>query len=168
MDYGQAGIRETLRHLLAMKRLGLKAYAGLGVNRRRASRTELIKVKSGNFGFAAIGIASDYRGYGNHSMQMDFNSAADLRLVLEHFRRARADFRILSIHHGIEGLSIVDGEDIALWLQAVERGNAALVAGHHAHVPRAVAIHKGSVIFFGLGNFLHDGTADLTNLGLCS
>ena len=36
-----------------------------------------------------------------------------------------------------------------------------MVIGHHAHVVRGVEMHKGKVIFYGLGNFLIRGARDM-------
>ena len=61
-----------------------------------------------------------------------------------------------------------DARQFAEW-----RGNAALhdgidlIVGHHAHVVRGVEIAGNSLIFYGLGNFLHHGTADMTAKGIC-
>ena len=42
-----------------------------------------------------------------------------------------------------------------------------LIVGHHAHVVRGVELAGKSLIFYGLGNFLHHGTADITGKGIC-
>ena len=43
-----------------------------------------------------------------------------------------------------------------------------LIVGHHAHVVRGVEMTpNGSLIFYGLGNFLHLGTANMTSSGIC-
>ena len=41
-----------------------------------------------------------------------------------------------------------------------------LIVGHHAHVVRGVEF-AASLIFYGLGNFLHLGTANMTSSGIC-
>jgi hypothetical protein len=62
-----------------------------------------------------------------------------------------------------------DATQITQW-----RGEAAcadgidLIVGHHAHVVRGVEMTpNGSLIFYGLGNFLHLGTANMTSSGVC-
>ncbi len=51
--------------------------------------------------------------------------------------------------------------------QAAKKDGIDLVVGHHAHVVRGVEIAGKSLIFYGLGNFLHQGTADITGKGVC-
>ena len=77
-------------------------------------------------------------------------------------------FRILSIHYGIEGRVRTDKKQIKEWRGlAARQSKIDLIIGHHAHVPRAVERAGDSVIFYGLGNFLHHGTADMSKKGIC-
>jgi poly-gamma-glutamate capsule biosynthesis protein CapA/YwtB (metallophosphatase superfamily) len=171
MDYGEAGLRDTLRSVKDMQPLGLKAYAGAGLNREEASRPKRVSIKGALFAFGAIGIVGGgitrQRAGTRDAGLVDFDSDDDFSLVLRRLMATRADYRILSIHHGIEGRAVVDAEDIERWRQAAREGGLNLIAGHHAHVARGVEIYKGAVIFYGLGNFLHFGTGDLTKLDRC-
>jgi len=79
-----------------------------------------------------------------------------------------AGYRILSIHYGIEGQVRTDARQIAEWRrQAALKDGIDLIVGHHAHVVRGVEIAGSSLIFYGLGNFLHHGTANMTSKGIC-
>jgi Bacterial capsule synthesis protein PGA_cap len=171
MDYGEAGLRDTLRSVKDMQALGLKAYAGAGLNRDEASRPKRVRVKGALIAFGAIGIVGNgtirQRAGNLNPGLVDIDSDDDLSLVLRRLMTAPADYRILSIHHGIEGRAVVDAEDIERWRRAVREGGLHLIAGHHAHVARGVEVYKGAVIFYGLGNFLHHGTGDLTKLDRC-
>nr|MDJ0513771.1 CapA family protein [Methyloceanibacter sp.] len=42
-----------------------------------------------------------------------------------------------------------------------------LIVGHHPHVAQGVERVGDKVIFYGLGNFLHPGTAAMQRFGLC-
>ena len=50
---------------------------------------------------------------------------------------------------------------------AAQKDGIDLIVGHHAHVVRGVEIAGQSLIFYGLGNFLHQGTADMNGKGVC-
>ena len=79
-----------------------------------------------------------------------------------------ADYRILSIHYGLEGRVVPDERQRADWrIFAAEEKGVDLIIGHHPHVAQGVEIDGKSLIFYGLGNFLHPGTAEMTRFGLC-
>ena len=79
-----------------------------------------------------------------------------------------ADYRILSIHYGLEGRVMPDDRELADWrgFAAGEKG-IDLIVGHHAHVAQGVEMDGKSLIFYGMGNFAHPGTAELKRFGIC-
>ena len=79
-----------------------------------------------------------------------------------------ADYRILSIHYGLEGRVVPDQRQLDEWrgFAAGEKG-IDLIVGHHPHVAQGVEMDGKSLIFYGLGNFLHPGTAEMTRFGIC-
>ena len=79
-----------------------------------------------------------------------------------------ADYRILSIHYGLEGRVVPDDRQLADWRGfAAETKGIDLIVGHHPHVALGVELNAKSLIFYGLGNFLHPGTAEMTRFGIC-
>ncbi len=79
-----------------------------------------------------------------------------------------ADYRILSIHYGLEGRVVPDDRQLADWREFAAREKGIdLIVGHHPHVAQGVEIDDKSLIFYGLGNFLHPGTAEMTRFGIC-
>jgi poly-gamma-glutamate synthesis protein (capsule biosynthesis protein) len=79
-----------------------------------------------------------------------------------------ADYRILSIHYGLEGRVEPDDRQIADWRGfAAEQKGVDLILGHHPHVAQGVEINGKSLIFYGLGNFVHPGTTEMKRFGLC-
>ena len=75
---------------------------------------------------------------------------------------------MLSIHYGTEGHVRTDKRQIREWRRhAAMRKDIDLIVGHHAHVVRGVEIVNGKIIFYGLGNFLHHGTPDISRRGPC-
>ncbi len=172
MDYGPAGLEQTLAHVGALRRSGLKAASGLGRNREAASRPEIVETKGAKIGFSAIGIVTNnlerHRAGEAKPGQIAYRFDDDFNLVRKRLKDASADIRILSIHYGTEGEVRADARQIAEW-----RGKAAredgfdIVVGHHAHVVRGVEMTGSSLIMYGLGNFLHHGTANITGKGVC-
>ena len=80
----------------------------------------------------------------------------------------RPQYRILSIHYGEEGRVRADAKQFADYRGlAAQKDGIDLIVGHHAHVVRGVEIAGQSLIFYGLGNFLHQGTADMNGKGVC-
>lgn len=172
MDYKVAGLKETLRHMQPLKAQGLKAYAGIGANREEASRPQLLDVKGSRVAFSAIGIVTNnlarHRAGKNKPGQIAYRFDDDYRLSVNRLAATESDYQILSIHYGVEGRVRTDARQIKQWRGlAAKQKNIDLVIGHHAHVPRAVERVGNSVIFYGLGNFLHHGTANMGKKGIC-
>ncbi len=172
MDYKVAGLNETLRHIRPLKNEGLKAYAGIGANREEASRPQLIKMKGSTVAFSAIGIVTNnlsrHRAGKNKPGQIAYRFDDDYRLSVDRLAKTKSDYQILSIHYGVEGRVRTDARQIKQWRGlAARKKKIDLVIGHHAHVPRAVERVGNSVIFYGLGNFLHHGTANMGKKGIC-
>ncbi len=171
MDFGEAGLRETLRHVAPMQKLGLKAYAGIGLNREEASRSHVVDAGSAKVAFSAMGIVTNnlerHRAGPEKPGQIAYRFADDMELSVDRLLEPKADYRMLSIHYGVEGYVRADGEQLSNWRRMADSG-VDLVVGHHAHVVRGVEMTKnGGVIFYGLGNFMHHGTANITGNHVC-
>jgi len=92
----------------------------------------------------------------------------DFETVVNRLAGMEADYRILSIHYGLEGRVVPDKRQLDDWrgLAARQKG-IDLIVGHHPHVAQGVELNGKSLIFYGLGNFLHPGTAEMTRFGIC-
>jgi len=172
MDYGPAGLRETLKHIGAIPKSRLKAAAGLGLNSAEAGKPHVMRVKGADIAFSALGIVTNnlgrHRAGKNKPGQMAYRFDDDFRETLARLTAAPADFRMLSIHYGVEGQVRTDARQIRDYRKTAAIQNGVnLVIGHHAHVVRAVERAGSSVIFYGLGNFIHHGTANMTAKGIC-
>jgi len=173
MDYGVAGLKETLKHIGALEKERLAVAAGIGMNRDAAATPKRVNVKGSDIAFAAIGIVTNnlarHRAGPNQPGQIAYRFDDDFAEVRKRLTAAPAAYRILSIHYGIEGQVRADAKQIAEWRGlAAQKDGIDLIVGHHAHVVRAVELTtKGRLIFYGLGNFLHHGTADMTAKGIC-
>lgn len=172
MDYGPEGLEETLNHMEPLYKKGLLAAAGIGRNREQASRPFLIDVRGSRIAFAAIGIVTNnlerHRAGPDKPGQIAYRFDADWAEVQKRLIDMPANYRILSIHYGQEGYVQTDQRQITEWRrEAALKNGIDLIVGHHAHVVRGVEIAGKSVIFYGLGNFLHHGTANMTGNPIC-
>jgi len=172
MDYGVPGLKETLKHVGALEKERLAVATGIGLNREEAATPKRVNVKGTDIAFASIGIVTNnlarHRAGPNRPGQIAYRFDDDFAEVRRRLVAAPAAYRILSIHYGIEGRVRADAKQIAEWQnQAALHDHIDLIVGHHAHVVRGVEIAGGSLIFYGLGNFLHLGTANMTAKGIC-
>lgn len=172
MDYGVAGLAETLKHLKPLRAHGLLGYGGIGDNRAEAMRPETIDVGGGSIAFASIGIVTNnlarHRAGATTPGQIAYRFDDDFADVTNALVGTDAAYRILSIHYGIEGRVRADDLQKKEWrgIAVAEKG-IDLVVGHHAHVVRGVERVGKGLVFYGLGNFLHHGTANMGGKGIC-
>ena len=169
MDFGYEGTRETMRNLdLLAAEGGLIAYAGLGTDRDAAAAPKLFDLRGRHIAFSAIGIASSGTADADHPDQLAYQTDRDFNAVVAQLRAAPADFRILSVHHGNEfEVRTADDDRDRLHNRALLRAGIDLIVGHHQHVVAGVELTQGKVIFYGLGNFLHLGTQDMSAFDIC-
>lgn len=171
MDFGPEGLRDTLKHSNALMKDGLLAHAGVGMNREEASRPKIVKAKDADVAFSAIGIVTNnlerHRAGDSRPGQIAYRFADDFRLTVDRLKEAKSDYKVLSIHYGIEGQVRADADQLTNWRREANSG-VDLIVGHHAHVVRGVEMTpNGALIFYGLGNFMHHGTADITGNHVC-
>jgi poly-gamma-glutamate synthesis protein (capsule biosynthesis protein) len=163
-DYGIEGVRETLRHLEPLAREGVKGWAGAGLTREQAIRPAIAEVKGARVALSALGIGHLRAGDGRPGQATPYGDFDDVAALLAD---ARAGYRILSIHQGLELRLDPDPAQMKRWREAVRDYDLDLIAGHHSHVAQGVEQIGGRLIFYGLGNFLHHGTQNMGALGLC-
>ncbi|XSG83111.1 MAG: CapA family protein [Methyloligella sp. ZOD6] len=172
MDFGAAGAEETLYHLAVARHERPIAFAGLGADFEEATRPACLEVDGTRIGFAAIGIITGarpaHRAGENKSGQASYRHKEDFRVTLDRLAEMEADYRILSVHYGKEGRVFPDGRQIQDFRNeaALEEG-IDLIVGHHPHVVQGVELAGDSLIFYGLGNFLHPGTTNMSRFGVC-
>ena len=171
-DYGATGIEETLYHFAVANAERAIAYAGIGSNFDEAIKPGCLDLDGTRIGFSAIGIITgdqpQYRAGPNSPGQASYRDRPDFEAVVDKLVAMPADYRILSIHYGLEGRVMPDERQLADWRGfAAEEKGIDLIVGHHPHVAQGVELDGKSLIFYGLGNFLHPGTAEMTRFGLC-
>jgi poly-gamma-glutamate synthesis protein (capsule biosynthesis protein) len=171
-DYGGMGIEETLYHLAVANTRKAIAYAGIGSNFEEAIRPGCLDVDGARIALSAISIITGddpkYRAGPDSPGQASYRDRPDFEAVVEKLVAMPADYRILSIHYGLEGRVEPDDRQIDDWRTfAAEEKGIDLIVGHHPHVVQGVELNGKSLIFYGLGNFLHPGTAEMTRFGIC-
>lgn len=172
MDYGPLGVEETLYHLAVAGAEHPIAYAGIGTNYEEATRPGCLELGDMKLGFSATGIVTDqreeHRAGQNKAGQAAYRNPKDFQLVLNRLAELPADYRILSIHYGLEGRVVPDKRQLTDWRGKAAQGRGIdLIVGHHPHVAQGVERVGNSLIFYGLGNFLHPGTAEMKRFGVC-
>ena len=169
IDYGRAGMHETLRHLSALRPHGLAGAPGLGVGRSQASEPSIVHVKGHDIAVSALGIGGGgpLRSATRVGM-MSYNATTDFDATIEQLAVAPAAYRMLSVHYGGE-LQIHPSQSAVAKLrdQAAVAAGIDLVVGHHAHVAAGVQLIDGRLIFYGLGNLLHLGMQNMSKFGPC-
>lgn len=164
-DFGAPGISETLRHLDTAKAAGLKVYAGLGKGDGRY-RADVFDLGGISVGLAAIGKGINPAGAYGYGQPL-YASMSDFDRVSRSLGNTRADVRVLSVHYGQELSLLPRPSDMTRLRLSIDQGDATIVFGHHSHVASGVERRGDGVIFYGLGNFMHAGTQDMTRYGRC-
>ncbi|MDW2092043.1 CapA family protein [Vibrio sp. 1865] len=75
---------------------------------------------------------------------------------LEEIKKLKEDYSdkaiIVSVHWGIEDISIPCPEVVELARKIIDAG-ADIILGHHPHIIQPIEVYKGKYIFYSLGNF---------------
>lgn len=171
-DYGAAGVRDSVKHMNELAERSNVIHAGIGLNRAQAAQTPVFEVKNTRFAFGSIGIGASSGGLPRATAkrpgQLNLYNKKDLGLLTDNLAESNADYRILSVHRGVERNIRASRDEISrIRHTMLEQGNVDLLIGHHAHVTRGVELNNGKLVFYGLGNFLHQGTANMARGGRC-
>jgi poly-gamma-glutamate synthesis protein (capsule biosynthesis protein) len=169
-DYGDRGVRETIAQLATIEsERRMKAHAGVGLDRRAAALPRVIEMNGARVLLSALGIGAGGNRAGDmRAGQLAWGSKDDLTEILRGLTGTDGDYRMLSVHYGTE-LSVLPSEADRSRLRdtALREAGVDLVVGHHAHVASGVERVDGKLVFYGLGNFLHLGTQDMSRFNLC-
>ena len=172
MDYGVPGLRETLKNVAALRGKGVLAAGGTGNTFDEAAKPDVFKINGSTIAYSATGIITNdlarHHAGPTSPGQTSYRDPQDFAEVRKRLAASPADLHILSVHYGIEGQVRTDARQVADFRGlAADKDGIDLIVGHHAHVVRGVEMRGKSLIFYGLGNFLHHGTANITGKGLC-
>jgi poly-gamma-glutamate synthesis protein (capsule biosynthesis protein) len=73
--------------------------------------------------------------------------------------KQKADAVVVSVHWGVHFVPRVIADYQTTCAKAAFAAGADLILGHHAHAPKAVAVHEGKTCFYSLSNFIMSSTA---------
>jgi len=168
-DFGAQGIRDSVSHMDAFTKDKGVVHAGIGLSRNAAANAVTFERNGSRFAFGAIGIGASGSGRATDKKpgQLNIHNRSDSNLLMRNLRETKADYRMVSVHRGTERKVRTGNHEISDVRRMIRDGNADLVIGHHAHVVRGVEMNNGRLIFYGLGNFLHQGMANMSHHGGC-
>lgn len=148
MDYGEPGLKSTLRSL---QNVNIR-FIGAGENLSEARRTIVVEDKGVRIGIIAcceaqFGVARrDAAGVAEFGPWV-YSTIHDLRKSV--------DAVIVSAHAAVEDSPWPYPYLRDLYRSYIDAG-AKVVHGHHAHVPQGYEAYGDGVIFYGMGNFAVD------------
>jgi len=161
LDYGHAGLRETLETLAAA---GVKS-AGAGLTLAEAGRPAIhalprnrrvivFSLGSETSGVLPAWAATDARP--GVDFLPDLSEAAANRVV-ERVRRVKrpGDVVIASIHWGTNwGYEVPEAH--VYFAHRLVDGGVDVVHGHSSHHPRGIEVYRGHLVLYGCGDFIDD------------
>jgi len=148
MDYGLPGLNSTLKFLNEM---GFRS-CGAGDTIHNAREPILLEIKGVQIGIIAccegqFGVARRNQGGVAEFGPWVYQAIRDLRKTV--------DVVIVSVHAAVEDSPWPSPYIQELYHSFIDTG-AAIVHGHHAHVPQGYEAYGNGVIFYGMGNFAVD------------
>ena len=161
LDFGHAGLRETLRTLT---RAGIKT-TGAGLSLAEAREPALVEISGAGrvvvftFGAETSGIPASWAATDDRpgiDLLPDLSEATASAILqrLGRVKRAR-DIVVASIHWGSNwGYEVPQAQQrFAHWLLD---GGVDIVHGHSSHHVRPIEIYRDKLILYGCGDFLDD------------
>ena len=163
MDYGAAGLQDTLAALAGEGIAGFGAGATLPAARRGVV-VERRGMRIGLLGYLFLGDNSIeppaiFAGPGRPGVAGHPRSAAAVEAMVRQdvaSLRPRVDALVISFHWGREKRYEPEGYQRRLGRAAVDAG-AQVVVGHHPHVIQGIEAYRGGLIAYSLGNFVFGG-----------
>ena len=166
IDFGTAGIRDTLHHIRRFEGFGLKLWSGLGTS-AEAFEPGRISIRGARIRMTAVGIG----GVSPTSTRVGmpgYRSSRDFDKALDTLAATPADYRIFSAHYGQElQVRPSTGAVQKFRDRAVNANGIDLVIGHHAHTVAGIQSIGGKLIFYGMGNLLHPGMQNMARFNRC-
>ena len=160
LDYGRAGLGETLTTLQA---LGVRTV-GAGTLEEMAPRPAVLDVSG--LKVAVLGYAAA-RWNGSEDVPatdlVAWSYPAAVRADVEAIRD-QADLVIVQLHAGTEYATEPSADQVRFARAAIDAG-ADLVVGHHPHVTQTVERYKDGLIVYSLGDALFDIPRQATRRG---
>ena len=153
LDYGPAGLSETVSHLNAAGITPLGVIPGSGHSGQPVLR-QVGEVRLAFLAFTAVATPAD--GGVEQTTWHPARWNPDQALATIRDARAQAEAVIVSVHWGYEYDLQVDPAQQAIAQSMLDAG-ADLILGHHPHVVQAVeVVGQDKLVAYSLGNFVFD------------
>ena len=152
LDYGQAGLRDTLAAATAAR----FPFVGIGVNARAAWAPYVITINDTSIAFIGVSQVAELASswVATRHRPGEANSISTRRtLAAVRAARKRADVVIVFMHWGTEGQPCPDANQLAL-APRLARAGASIIIGAHAHVLQGSGWLGRTFVAYGMGNFL--------------
>lgn len=165
-DYGLKGIEHTIEQTEQLEKKNRNTlFFGLERNRQDFAKAKVIQVQGYRIAVAAIGIMdAQFRPSNHRAGQLSYRSEQDWKLVIQSLNEADADFRILSVHSGVEMKVTPEIDQQTRFRSILDSTQVDMIIGHHPHVVRPIEARNGKLIFYSLGNYLMIGAANTSGL----
>lgn len=148
MDYGEAGLQETLQHLDMQ---GI-SHTGAGNNLIEARKGVIREIRGKKVAFLAYSMTHPDEFYaGKERAGTAPGYSSFYTEDIQHAKKA-ADYVIVSFHWGAEREVLPKPYQISAAHRAIDAG-ADIIIGHHPHVLQGIESYNGGIIFYSLGNF---------------
>lgn len=162
LDYGHAGLRDTLARLLE---LGI-ATAGAGRDVEEAKAPAILDI-AGRGRVVVLAYACETSGVPSYWAASADGAGVSLLAgateqtvagIAETIARLRrpGDIFVVSIHWGSNWGYGISEDEIALAHGLVEQAGVSVVHGHSSHHAKALEITRDRLILYGCGDFLND------------
>lgn len=150
-DFGRVAFEDTLAHA---REFGVRV-AGAGLSRAEAETPRTFGLKGEKIGFLAFSdVGPKWLEASRGRSGILLTGSPDFEKIIRKAAGA-VDVLIVGFHWGEEYKERVGGRQRELARLAVDAG-AALVVGHHPHLPQEVELYRNAPIFYSLGNFIFD------------
>lgn len=149
MDFGVEALLETIEHL---DRAGI-AHAGAGCDVAAAADPAVLSFPGGKVSLLSFSntFPDSYWAQADRPGTF-FGAPGPVGRAVERARAAGKGPVVASFHWGAELMAEPKEYQPDLARLAIDRG-AALVVGHHPHIPQPIEVYRGSPILYSLGNF---------------
>lgn len=165
LDYGEQGLRDTLR-ILTVAGIG---HAGAGINSTEAAQPTLIELPGKQPRHAALlaftdnqpdfSATPDRPGTNYMETSSDQKTIARIKACIEQARARGAELVIFSNHWGANFVERPSPFFRSFAKKVIELG-ADIYYGHSAHICQGIEIYLGKPILYDTGNFIDDYAVD--------
>jgi len=162
LDFGTGALYDTLGHL---EKAGI-AHAGAGRNVAEAAAPAVLVLGGANVSLLSFSNTFPDRYWARRDRPGTFFGApGPVGRAVNRTLQANGGPVVASFHWGAELMAEPKDYQVDLAYLAADSG-AALVVGHHPHVPQPIDVYRGVPILFSLGNFSFGSYSRRSSTGL--